>query len=67
MAATTAQPQTSARLRDPTYLAFVILWVGFTVAPLLFGLDKFFNVMVDWSDYLWPQVDRALPSPPTGS
>ncbi len=32
--------------------AFQILRLGFTVAPVLFGLDKFFNVMTDWPQYL---------------
>jgi hypothetical protein len=32
--------------------AFEMLRLGFTVAPILFGLDKFFNLMVDWVDYL---------------
>ena len=28
--------------------AFLLLRTVFTVAPIAFGLDKFFNVMVDW-------------------
>ena len=40
-------------LRDATYQAFVILWIGFSVAPVLFGIDKFFNWMTDWPKYLW--------------
>src|SRR3954466_14231827 len=28
-------------LRNPAYQGFAILWLGFTVAPILFGLDKF--------------------------
>ncbi len=51
----------SARLRDPAYQGFVVLWIAFSVAPVLFGLDKFFHVLVDWSDYLAPQVDRLIP------
>jgi hypothetical protein len=31
------------------------------VAPILFGLDKFFNFMVDWPDYLAPWIDRIIP------
>jgi hypothetical protein len=26
--------------------------LGFTVAPILFGLDKFFNLMTDWTEFL---------------
>jgi uncharacterized membrane protein YphA (DoxX/SURF4 family) len=52
----------SARLRaDPAYQAFALLRIGFTVAPILFGLDKFANVMVDWSDYLAPWINDIVP------
>ncbi|MDI3405134.1 hypothetical protein [Streptomyces cavernicola] len=50
-----------AALTDPGYQAFAILRVGFTVAPILFGLDKFFNLLVDWPVYLAPWVDDLLP------
>lgn len=49
------------QLSDPTFQAFTLLRVGFTVAPILFGLDKFTEWMVDWSTYLWPGVATALP------
>ena len=48
-----------ARLGDPTYQAFTLLRVAFTVAPILFGLDKFANVMVDWSIYLAPWINAV--------
>ena len=52
----------STRLRtDPAYQAFTLLRIGFTVAPILFGLDKFANVMVDWSIYLAPWINDILP------
>jgi hypothetical protein len=52
----------SARLRsDPAYQAFTLLRVGFTAAPILFGLDKFANVMVDWSQYLAPWINDIVP------
>ncbi len=41
------------RLHDPLYQAFLLLWVTFTVAPILFGADKFFNSMTFWPKYLW--------------
>ncbi|MFM9373681.1 hypothetical protein [Streptomyces sp. Da 82-17] len=50
-----------AALTDPGYQAFVILRAGFTVAPILFGLDKFANLLVDWPTYLAPWVDDILP------
>jgi hypothetical protein len=36
----------------PSQTAFQILRLGFTVAPILFGLDKFFNLMTDWAEFL---------------
>lgn len=46
---------------DPAYQAFLLLRIAFTVAPILFGLDKFFNVMVDWEQYLAPWIDDIIP------
>src|SRR6187431_3730467 len=46
---------------DPAFQAFTLLRVGFTVAPILFGLDKFANVMVDWPTYLAPWINDILP------
>jgi uncharacterized membrane protein YphA (DoxX/SURF4 family) len=43
----------SVTVRDPRYGAFTLLRIGFGVAPILFGVDKFFNWMVDWRTYLW--------------
>jgi hypothetical protein len=48
-------------LRDPVFQGYSLLRLGFTVAPVLFGLDKFFNVMVDWPRYLAPWVDDIVP------
>jgi uncharacterized membrane protein YphA (DoxX/SURF4 family) len=69
MSATTVGAQTapaahtvSTRLRtDPAFQAFTLLRIGFTVAPILFGIDKFTNVMVDWSVYLAPWINDILP------
>jgi uncharacterized membrane protein YphA (DoxX/SURF4 family) len=57
MATTTEQ----AGLRSPVYQAYMLLRVGFTAAPILFGLDKFFNWTVDWTDYLAPWVNDVVP------
>ena len=57
---TTASPLTHS-LRDPAYLAFTLLRTAFTVAPIVFGLDKFFNLLTDWQGYLAPLVDRLVP------
>jgi uncharacterized membrane protein YphA (DoxX/SURF4 family) len=47
--------------RDLSFAAFMLLRTGFGVAPILFGLDKFFNWMVEWPYYLWEGVADALP------
>ena len=49
---------------DPTLQAFALLRTGFTVAPILFGLDKFFNLMTDWPQYLAPFVAGITPGTP---
>jgi len=36
----------------PSYQAFQILRTGFTVAPIVAGLDKFFHLLVNWDQYL---------------
>jgi uncharacterized membrane protein YphA (DoxX/SURF4 family) len=46
---------------DPRYQAFVLLRLTFTVAPITFGLDKFFNVLADWPDYLAPWINDIAP------
>jgi uncharacterized membrane protein YphA (DoxX/SURF4 family) len=47
--------------REAGYHAFVLLRIAFTVAPIAFGLDKFFNVMVDWPIYLAPWINDIAP------
>ena len=51
----------SDRLAQPGYQAFMLLRVVFTVAPILFGLDKFAGVLVDWEVYLAPWINDILP------
>ena len=50
-----------ATLSDPAYQAFLMLRTVFTVAPILFGLDKFANLLVHWPSYLAPWIDRIVP------
>jgi len=50
-----------ADLARPTFQAFLILRIGFVVAPILFGLDKFFNFTTEWPEYLAPWLDDLLP------
>jgi uncharacterized membrane protein YphA (DoxX/SURF4 family) len=55
-------PSFGERLKgDPAYQAFMLLRVAFTAAPILFGLDKFFGVMVGWEQYLAPWIDDIVP------
>jgi hypothetical protein len=35
--------------------------LAFTVAPIAFGVDKFFNEMVQWPSYLAPWIDDIVP------
>jgi hypothetical protein len=51
----------TADWRDARYQAFSLLRIAFTVAPIAFGLDKFFNVMVDWPIYLAPWINDIAP------
>jgi uncharacterized membrane protein YphA (DoxX/SURF4 family) len=41
--------------------AFVLLRTVFTIAPIAFGLDKFFDVMTDWEIYLAPWINDIVP------
>jgi hypothetical protein len=50
-----------AAVPDRARQAFRILRVGFVVASILAGLDKFFDVLVDWDRYLAPVVTDVLP------
>ncbi|MGE5597365.1 MAG: hypothetical protein ACM3S1_15170 [Hyphomicrobiales bacterium] len=52
----------SARLKgDAAYQAFWLLRIGFTVAPIVFGLDKFSNILVDWDTYLASPFNDVIP------
>jgi hypothetical protein len=41
--------------------AFLLLRTVFTVAPILFGLDKFAEVLTDWERYLAPEFNDLIP------
>jgi hypothetical protein len=47
-----------ARVQSPTYQAYQILHLAFTVAPIIAGLDKFTHFLVNWDQYLSPLVPR---------
>ena len=44
--------------------AFLLLRTVFTVAPIVFGLDKFTNILTDWTVYLAPQATAVVPLQP---
>jgi hypothetical protein len=44
----------------PGYQAYQILHLGFTVAPVLMGLDKFLGLLVNWDQYLPPLANNLL-------
>src|SRR5919206_605547 len=47
--------------REAGYQAYLMLRVAFTVAPIAFGLDKFFNVLTNWPHYLAPWINDIVP------
>ena len=42
------------------YQAYQILKFGFTVAPIIAGLDKFFHLLTNWDQYLPAVVNNML-------
>jgi uncharacterized membrane protein YphA (DoxX/SURF4 family) len=61
LAMAVAQAPAENQMRNPAYQVFLLLRLGFTVAPILFGIDKFFNWMVDWPKYLAGWVNGIVP------
>jgi hypothetical protein len=53
--------RTRTTTADPAHQAFLLLRTVFTVAPIVFGLDKFANLLTDWPQYLAPWIDRIVP------
>ena len=47
--------------RDPARQAYVVLRTAFTVAPIVFGADKFLHLLTDWDRYLAPQIAHLSP------
>src|SRR3954447_18742326 len=54
-------PATRSGIRDAATQVLQLLRAGFTVLPIVFGLDKFTDVLTDWSQYLAPQIDDLVP------
>jgi hypothetical protein len=63
MTSSVAHPESppTTRTDRPGQEAFWILRTAFTVAPILFGLDKFANVMTNWPKYLAGQFNDLIP------
>src|SRR4051812_49893498 len=51
---------TDASAHHQTHQAYQILRIGFTIAPIIAGLDKFFHLLTDWNQYLAPFIPRML-------
>ena len=55
-------PRAEILRSDPATQAFMLLRIVFTVAPILFGLDKFAEVLTsNWSAYLAPEFNDLIP------
>jgi hypothetical protein len=46
------------RTSSPSYQAYQILHLAFTIAPIIAGADKFFHFLTNWDQYLAPIVPR---------
>ena len=46
---------------EPAYAAFLLLRIGFTVLPIVFGVDKFAGKLVNWESYLAPWIVDVSP------
>jgi hypothetical protein len=58
---TTVSSRIPAAIDNPAYQAYLTLRTGFVIAPILFGLDKFTNLLADWTAYLAPAIDHLVP------
>lgn len=55
-------PTAHALRGDPVAQSFMLLRIAFTVAPILFGIDKFAGVLTDdWTRYLAPAFNDIIP------
>jgi len=50
-----------AERSSPSYQAYQILHLSFTVAPVVAGIDKFFHLLGNWDQYLAPWVASLSP------
>jgi uncharacterized membrane protein YphA (DoxX/SURF4 family) len=47
---------------SPGYLAYKLLHIGLTAAPIVAGADKFFNRLTNWEKYLSPIFAAIIPA-----
>lgn len=59
MTATSSAP--TDRRTDPAFQAFFLLRTVFIAAPIAFGLDKFTNILTEWTIYLAPWINDIVP------
>lgn len=52
---------TSFAQARPAFHAFAVLYAGYIALPIIAGLDKFFNLLVDWDQYLAPLATQIVP------
>jgi hypothetical protein len=59
-----SKPHVPGAADPPSAAAGHVFWLlrgGFTLLPILFGLDKFTDLLTDWSQYLAPWIDDVVP------
>jgi hypothetical protein len=55
-------PSASKLRDDPGAQAFFLLRITFTIAPILFGIDKFAEILTDnWTGYLASEFNDLIP------
>jgi len=57
---TLVRSNTNVDIHNPAYQAYQILRLGFTIAPIVAGLDKFLHLLVDWDKYLPATVNNMV-------
>ena len=59
-AAAGSKAESDVAASRPAYQAYQILHLGFTVLPIVAGVDKFLHLLVNWDQYLPPVVNNML-------
>jgi len=59
-ATSVTKPHAEVAVSGPAYEAYQILHVAFVVAPIVAGLDKFLNLLVNWELYLPSFVNKMV-------